>query len=133
MGVAAVWQQRKSLLNDRASPESAVLGFAAMTYGLVGRLIAQPGRRDELRYHLVEAARLLGANPECLQYLVSTSPGDDDGVWVTELWTDRAAHAASLEPEEIRAVVQRARPLIAGMSDRTELDVHGGKGLPAGA
>jgi hypothetical protein len=50
---------------------------------------------------------------------------------VTELWTDRAAHATSLEPADIQSVIQGARPLIAGMSDRTELDVHGGKGLPA--
>ena len=101
-----------------------------MTYGLVGKFTAQPGHRDQLRDLLLEAARLLEADPGCLQYLVATSPGHDHGVWVTELWTDRAAHAASLEPEEVRAVIQRARPLIAGMSDRTELDVHGGKGLP---
>lgn len=102
-----------------------------MTYGLVGKFTAQPGARDDLRDLLLEAARLLAANPQCLQYLVGTAAEDADGVWVTELWTDRAAHAASLEPAEIRAVIQQARPLIAGMSDRTELDVHGGKGLPA--
>lgn len=102
-----------------------------MTYGLVGKFTAQPGLRDELRDHLLEAARLLGTNPDCLQYLVGTSPEDADGVWVTELWTDRAAHAASLEPDEIRTLIQKARPLIAGMSDRTELDVHGGKTLLA--
>ena len=101
-----------------------------MTYGLVGKLLAQPGHRDDLRDHLLDAARVLGANPDCLQYLVSTAPDDADGVWVSELWTSRAAHGASLEPEEVRAVIQRARPLIAGMSDRTELEVHGGKGLP---
>ena len=104
-----------------------------MTYGLVGKFTAQPGHRGELRDLLLEAARLLEADPGCLQYLVGTAPEDDDGVWVTELWTDRAAHAASLEPEAVRAVIQRARPLIAGMSDRTELDVLGGKGLPHGA
>ncbi len=59
---------------------------------------------------------------------VSTSD-EADAVWVTEVWVDKAAHDSSLEPEEIRALIQRARPLIAGMSDRTELKVHGGKGV----
>lgn len=99
-----------------------------MAYGLVGKFSAQPGRRDELLEHLLRAAELLEANPSCLHYLVSTSE-EPDAVWVSEVWTDKDAHAASLEPEEIRALIQRARPLIAGISDRTELQVHGGKGL----
>jgi len=39
-------------------------------------------------------------------------------------------HDASLEPEDIQALIQKARPLIAGMSDQTQLTVQGGKGLP---
>ena len=45
------------------------------------------------------------------------------------MWTDQAAHDASLEPEDVRNLIARARPLITGMSNRTELTVHGGKGL----
>ena len=51
-------------------------------------------------------------------------------MWVSELWTSVAAHDASLEPEDIPALIQEARPLITGMSDQTQL-VHGGKGLPS--
>ena len=43
---------------------------------------------------------------------------------------DKDAHDASLEPEDVRVLIQQARPLIAGMSDQTELTVHGGEGLP---
>jgi quinol monooxygenase YgiN len=50
-------------------------------------------------------------------------------VWVSEVWTDEAAHDASLEPADIQALIQEARPLIANMSDRTTLTVHGGNGL----
>lgn len=100
-----------------------------MSYGLVGAFTAQPGKRDELLALLLRAAALLEADLGCLQYLVSTSD-DPDAVWVSEVWVDQAAHDGSLEPEEVRAVVQQARPLIAGMSHRTELLVHGGKGLP---
>ena len=100
-----------------------------MTYGLFGKFSAQPGKRDELVQYLLQAAALLERDPGCVHYVVSTSD-EPDAVWVSELWSNKGAHDASLEPEEIRAVIQQARPLIAGMSDRTELAVHGGKGVP---
>ena len=97
-------------------------------FGLIGKFSAQLGQRDALVRHLLQAAELLQRNPDCLHYVVSTAD-DPDAVWVSELWTDRDAHAASLEPEDIRSLIQEARPLIAGISDRTELSVQGGKGL----
>jgi quinol monooxygenase YgiN len=99
-----------------------------MTFGLVGKFTAHPGRGEELVQILLEAATLLQANPACLQYVVSTSD-EPDAVWISEVWTGRAAHEASLEPEETRALIARALPLIAGMSERTELMVRGGKGV----
>jgi quinol monooxygenase YgiN len=62
--------------------------------------------------------------------MVSTSE-EPEAVWVSEVWTSVAAHDASLEPEDIQALIQEARPLITGMSDQTQLTVHGGKGLPS--
>ena len=100
-----------------------------MTYGLLGSMTAQPGRGEDLVAILLRAAQLLERNPECLHYVVSTS-GEPDVVWVSEVWTDQAAHDASLEPEDVRALVQQAIPLIAGMSEQTHLTVRGGKGLP---
>lgn len=100
-----------------------------MTYGLSGTFTAHPGRRDELVGYLLQAAKLLERNPDCLLYLVATSD-EPEAVWVSEAWTDEAAHQASHEPDDIRALIQEARPLIAGMSDRRTLAVHGGKGLP---
>lgn len=102
----------------------------AMSYGLFGSFTAQPGRRDELVGYLLRAAELLESNPACLHYVVSTST-TPDAVYVSEVWTDESAHDASLEPEDIRALIQEARPLIAGMPDQTQLTVHGGKGLDA--
>jgi len=100
-----------------------------MTYGLFGKFSAQPGMRDELVTYLLQAAKLLERNPGCIHYIVSTSD-EPEAVWVCEVWTDLTAHDASLEPEDIRALIQAARPLIAGMSDQTQLAVQGGKGLP---
>ncbi|MBA3265622.1 MAG: antibiotic biosynthesis monooxygenase [Nocardioidaceae bacterium] len=100
-----------------------------MTYGLIGKFLAQPGRRDELVGYLLQAAELLGRDQGCIQYLVSSSD-EPEAVWVSEIWTDQAAHDASLEPDDVRALIEKARPLIAGMSDQTQLTIHGGKGLP---
>ena len=98
------------------------------TYGLFGKFSAQHGKRDDLVGYLLQAAKLLERNPDCIHYIVSTSD-EPEAVWVSEVWTDEAAHDASLEPADIQALIQEARPLIANMSDRTKLTVHGGKGL----
>lgn len=101
------------------------------SFGMHGRLVAQPGKGDQLAGMLLEAAKGLEANADCLLYVVSRSAGDPDSVWVTEAWTDRAAHAASLEDPDARALIDRARPLIAAFADRAEFVPEGGKGLPA--
>lgn len=99
-----------------------------MAFGLHGMFTTHPDTRDELVGYLIEAAALLEQNPDCLSYVVGTSD-DPQAVWVCEVWTGQAAHDASLEPEDVRSLIERARPLITGMSNRTELTVHGGKGL----
>jgi len=100
-----------------------------MTYGLFGKFSTWPGRRDDLVTYLLRAAKLLERNPDCIHYIVSTSD-EPEAVWVCEVWTNVAAHDASLEPEDIRALIGEARLLIVGMSDQTPLAVQGGKGLP---
>ena len=98
-------------------------------YGLTGSFAAAPGKRDELVGHLLEAAELMGGVPGCLLYLVATTE-DPDEVAVTELWTDPAAHEASLQAPGVGELIARARPVIAGMSGRSVLTVLGGKGVP---
>src|ERR1017187_2792673 len=102
---------------------------AGMNYGFFGKFSVQADRRDDLVNYLLQAAKLLEGNPGCIHYIVSTSE-EPEALWVSEVWTSVAAHDASLEPEDIQALIQEARPLITGMSDQTQLTVHGGKGLP---
>jgi len=45
---------------------------------------------------------------------------DPDGLWVTEVWRDRAAHRASLELPQVRAAIARGRPLIAAFDAQHE-------------
>jgi quinol monooxygenase YgiN len=93
-----------------------------------GYFKAQPGQGEALAAILLEAAESLGANDSCLLYVVSRGE-DADTIWVSEAWTDRAAHDASLDDPAAREQIARARPLIAGMDGRAEFTPLGGKGV----
>jgi quinol monooxygenase YgiN len=88
---------------------------------------AQPGQGDALAAILLEAADALRANDDCLLYMISRE--DADTIWVTEAWTERAAHDASLDAPEAKDQIARAMPLIAGVENRVEFEPLGGKGL----
>jgi quinol monooxygenase YgiN len=88
---------------------------------------AQPGKGDELAEILLAAADGLRADESCLLYVVSRE--GEDAIWVTEAWTDREAHDASLQAPGVPETIARARPLIAGMEGRAEFEVLGGKGV----
>jgi quinol monooxygenase YgiN len=96
-------------------------------FGLHGCFKAQPGRGDELAAILLEAAESMRANDACLLYVVSRE--DPDTLWVTEAWTDRAAHDGSLDIPGAKEQIARAMPLIAGIENRAEFEPLGGKGL----
>ncbi|MFK7694878.1 putative quinol monooxygenase [Paenibacillus sp. HJGM_3] len=97
-------------------------------FGYSGKLIAHPGQRDALAAMLLESAAELGSFEGCLLYVISVPEEDPDSIWITEVWTDAAAHAASLQLESVKATIARARPMIAGM-EGTKLRTLGGKGL----
>lgn len=99
-------------------------------YTLCGNLRAAPGQGDALAGFLLEAADALEAAEGCLLYLVHRDDADPDAVWVIEVWTDAAAHEASLQLPAVQDVIARARPSIAGFGERFELRPVGGLGLP---
>ena len=91
-------------------------------FGLIGKIKATDGHRDELAAILVGMASM----PACLSYLVAHDPTDPDGVWVTEVWESADAHRASLDLPEVQAAIGRGRPLIAGFEHRFETKPIGG-------
>ncbi|MDO1560318.1 putative quinol monooxygenase [Brevundimonas sp. 2R-24] len=101
------------------------LGETSM-YGLIGRMRAQPGRRDELAAILLEGT---GGMPGCLSYIVARDPADADALWVTEVWDSADSHRASLELPQVRDAIARGRPLIAGFDTHIETEPLGGQGL----
>lgn len=99
-----------------------------MKYGLSGTFTTLPGKSDELVNILLQAGNLLEDNEDCIDYIVSTT-NKPDVVSVTEVWISKDAHDAALESAEARTLIQKAMPLIVSMSQQTEVQVVGGKGL----
>lgn len=106
-------------------PEVA-MGDETEKYGLFGKMVAAPGKRDELIGHLLAGT---GEMPGCLIYVVARDPVEADAIWITEVWTDRQHHADSLRLPAVQAAIARARPIIAGFGERFETIPVGGVGI----
>lgn len=95
-------------------------------YGLMGRMIAQPGQRDALIAILLEGT---GAMPGCLSYIVAKDAKDANAIWVTEVWDSKDSHAASLKLPAVQAAIAKGKPLITGFDSYSETEPMGGVGL----
>lgn len=99
-------------------------------YGLIGRINAVAGRRDELAAILLEGT---SGMPGCLAYVVAKDLAEPDALWVTEVWDSRESHGASLRLPVVQQAIASARPLIAGFGARIETEPVGGAGSVGGA
>jgi quinol monooxygenase YgiN len=106
----------------------AIASEETRMYGLIGKMTAQPGKRDALSKILVEG---VAGMPGCLSYVVANDPEDADLLWITEVWQSKEAHAASLTLPSVRDAITKGRPLIAGMARVAETVPVGGSGLGA--
>lgn len=95
-------------------------------YGLIGKMLAAPGKREELLAIMLEGN---GAMPGCLSYVIASDPASEDGIWITEVWDSTDSHGASLQLPRVQATIAKARPLIAGFGERFETEPLGGIGL----
>ena len=109
-----------------AGPSLAQAKEEKTMYGLIGQMKAAPGKRDELVAILSEST---GGMPGCLSYIVAEDTADADALWITEVWTDKASHATSLQLPTVQAAIAKARPIIAGFGHRFETVPVGGVGL----
>lgn len=94
-------------------------------YGLIGRIRAVAGRRDEL----AEILSHVGPMPGCLSYVVALEVSDPHALWVTEAWESAGAHAGSLRLPNVQAAIERGRPLIASFDQRIETTPVGRIGM----
>jgi quinol monooxygenase YgiN len=98
-------------------------------FGMQVRFTALPGKGHEFVALLRESAGELVDFEACLLYLISQEADDPDAVWVSEVWADSDSHAASLEHPHVRALIERALPLLAGPPEALHLVPAGGKGI----
>ncbi|KAA0024883.1 putative quinol monooxygenase [Antrihabitans cavernicola] len=80
-------------------------------FSVYGRMIALPGRRDEV-VALIQDAVDAGGSPDLLGYSINIALTDSDTVWVTELWTDRQTHDQTTTSAAVRAVTEQMLALL---------------------
>ena len=97
-------------------------------YGLIGKMTAVEGKRDELVAILLDG---VSGMPGCLSYIVATDPADANAIWITEAWDSKASHDASLGLASVKAAIAKGRPLIAAFGSGTVTTPVGGHGLAA--
>jgi quinol monooxygenase YgiN len=102
-----------------AQPETAM-------HGLIGKMTAVAGKRDELIAILLAS---VAGMPGCLSYIIAKDQGDANAIWITEAWDSKASHDASLSLPQVQSAIAKARPLIAGFSDGVATTPVGGYGL----
>jgi len=79
-------------------------------YGLIAKLTALPGKRDEF-ISIVSAATV--DMPGCYSYVMAKDAADENTIWVTEVWDSEQSHDASLTLKTVLDAIVRAKPLIA--------------------
>ena len=97
-------------------------------YGLIAKIHVVPGQRDALAALLMQGTT---AMPGCLSYVIAADAGDNDALWITEVWDSAASHRASLSLPPVQQAIAKGKPLIAGFAERFETAPLGGVGLPA--
>ena len=103
-------RQRRCSAATRPDPGQGWLasakGRVMARFGMVGKLVAHPGRRGELVALLLVAAGELQGVDGCELYVVSQDHDDLDTIWVVEAWRDEAAHRTSLDLPAVRGVAE---------------------------
>ncbi|MCA9733078.1 MAG: antibiotic biosynthesis monooxygenase [Deferribacteres bacterium] len=94
-------------------------------FGLIGKIIALPEKRDELIAILIEGTNDM---PGCLSYIVAKDKTDKEAIWITEVWTDSAKHRESLSLPNVQAAIQKGKPLIVSFDTRFETEPVGVNG-----
>ena len=114
---------RRAVIQAAAGLAATTLSFPAASqegeplFGLIGQMLAAPGKRDELVRYLKDG---IGAMPGCLSYVVALDAANSDAIWITEVWDSRESHLASLKLPAVREAIARARPIIAGFPQHFE-------------
>jgi len=84
-------------------------------YGLIVRITAIPGKREELIRILRESTADMPAG--CFSYVAAKDSADENALWVTEVWDSMTSHDASLSLPSVRNAISQVK-LIVSTFDR---------------
>lgn len=105
-----------TLLAACATPIEGI-GPMEETYGIIGEMKAQPGKRSELIGYLLAGTRDMPGN---IAYMIAEDISDPDALWITEVWKTKTDHENSLKLPSVQDAIAKGRPLIAGFGTRVE-------------
>jgi quinol monooxygenase YgiN len=110
--------------------ETYFIATKQQRYLMQGKLIAKPGRRDDLAKILLKGAEHVGQARGCVFYLIGTKEDDPDAVYITEMWESLEDHHNSLkDPREKETMAQAVELLIFQIPGSLTLEIVGGVGL----
>jgi quinol monooxygenase YgiN len=95
-------------------------------YGLIGRIIAVPGKRDKLASILING---VSGMPGCVSYVVARDASSENALWITEVWESKGKHRASLSLDSVQEAIKLGKPLIESFAERHETIPMGGHGV----
>ncbi|MBX3622855.1 MAG: antibiotic biosynthesis monooxygenase [Rhizobacter sp.] len=95
-------------------------------YGLIEKIVALPGQRDELIAVLMEVSRDM---PGCLSYVVARDRTEANAVWITEVWDGPHSHGAAQVLPAVQQAIAKGRALIESFGGMTLTEPVGGHGL----
>lgn len=81
-------------------------------FSVYGRMTTLPGKRDEVVDLIRQSVRAGGDASGLIAYSVNAPLDETDTIWVTELWTDKAAHDTTTHSEPVRTVTQQMFALL---------------------
>jgi quinol monooxygenase YgiN len=95
-----------------------------MSYGYIGSMKTEPGKRDEVVAILLSGLDGL-KRAGCIEYTVGVDATDEVTIWVSEAWVSERAHRESLDLPETKAAIARAMPMLTGEFTAVQTEVRG--------
>lgn len=99
-------------------------------YLLHGKLTAKQGAKATLLNILIAASKLVATAKGCKLYVIGFDQGENEDVFITEIWDSKEDHDNSLKVEGVRELIMQAMPLLDGQPTKgQEINILGGFGL----
>jgi quinol monooxygenase YgiN len=96
-------------------------------YGMIAKLTTVPGKREDM----IGVLRGSAANmPGCLSYVVAKDSADENVLWVTEVWDNKASHDGSLLLSTVRKAIPQGQLLVSRFEKIADTSPVWGVGLP---